>query len=101
VQSKAEKGGVGETSHVAYLMTQLNHGTLVIGKDLEGVCLVTDTVPSSTWRIRKFSKIMIALGRLYAVLGLHVLVVSNYISLTITENCVRSEYILVQTSGIT
>jgi hypothetical protein len=68
VQSKAEKVGTGEASNVALLTTQLNYVTLVIGKDLEGGFLVTDTVPSSAWRIRKFPKIMIALGRLYAVL---------------------------------
>ena len=45
MQSKAEKGGVGEESHVAYLTTQLNHVTLVIGKNLEGGFLVTATVP--------------------------------------------------------
>jgi hypothetical protein len=45
VQSKAEKGGVGEASDVAYLATQLNHVTLVIGKDLEGGFLVTASVP--------------------------------------------------------
>jgi hypothetical protein len=88
--SKAEKGRVGEASHVACLTTQLNPVTFVTGKHLEGGCLVTDTVPSSAWRIRKIPKIMIALGRLYAVLGLHVSAVSNYVFLSITENCVKS-----------
>ena len=101
MQSKAEKGGVGEASHVAYLTTQLNHVALVIGKDLEGGFLATDTVPSSAWRIRKSPKIMIALGRLYAISGLHVLAVSNYISLSRAENCVKSQDILVQTTAIT
>jgi len=67
---QSRKSRVGEASHVAYLTTQLNHVTLVIGKDLEGGFLVTDTVSSSAWRVRKFLKIMFALGRLYAVLFL-------------------------------
>jgi hypothetical protein len=78
VQSKAEKVGVGEAFHVAYLTTQINHVTLVIGKDLEGGCLVTDTLPKSAWRIRKFPKLMIELGRFYAVLCIWFTCISSF-----------------------